>query len=212
MSYMITRRSVPHTWAFKRSDPDWRLAQSSGWTRADLMWERLMEAGCEAYASDKLARAGRIFFAADALGRGRFDTADLRRAAGPAARAMVRLARGKDAAALIAEAQRGWLVAPDAVAAMEIKPHIRSSLFHLRMEAKHRGQYQNNLRLHLGRITDETAETLAHLGADTAPRHRHIARWRGEKPTVFDGTRKVLGAALLIPDAVQGSGTRRQTR
>ena len=64
---------------------------------------------------------------------------------------------------------------------MEIKPRIRSSLFHLRMEAKHRGQYQDNLRLRLGRIADETGETLAHLGRAQRP-HRHFARWRGEKP------------------------------
>jgi hypothetical protein len=197
---------VPRIWAFKRSDPDWRLARVSGWTRADLMWERLMEAGCEAYAGGNIARAGRLFFAADALARGRFDAADLRRATGPAARGMVRLARGKNAGALIAEAQQGWLVAPAAVAAMEIKPRIRSSLFHLRMEAKHRGQYQDNMRIRLGRIAQETAETLAHLEGG-AVRHRHFARWRGEKPTVFDGTRKVLGAALLIPDAGARSGT-----
>lgn len=205
MSSTITRRSVPLTWAFKRSDPEWILAQKSGWTRADLMWERLMEAGCAAYASGSMVRAGRFFFAADALARGRFDASDLRRATAPAARAMVRLARGKDAGALIAEAQRGWQGAPDAVAAMEIKPRIRSSLFHLRMEAKHRGQYQDNLRLRLGRIADEAGETLAALGTGTTL-HRHFSRWRGEKPSVFDGTRKVLAAALLIPDAIAPTG------
>ncbi|HEY9038442.1 MAG TPA: tetratricopeptide repeat-containing protein [Roseovarius sp.] len=191
---------MPLTWAFKRGDPDWRLAQASGWTRADLMWERLMEAGNEAFCAGHMPRAGRLFFYADALARGRFDTADLRRATAPAARAMVRLARGKDAAALLALARQGWDVAPAAVADMEIRPRIRSSLFHLRLEAKHRGQYQDNLRLRLGRITEETRETLAQIGGGQAS-HRHFSRWRGEKPTVFDGTRKVLAAALLIPDA-----------
>ena len=201
MSYTTTKPSVPHIWAFKRSDPDWRLAQASGWTRADLMWERLMEAGNEAFCTGSMARAGRLFFCADALARGRFAAADLRRATAPAARAMVRLGRGKDAGALIAVARRGWQMAPAAVTDMEIKPRIRSSLFHLRMEAKHRGQYQDNLRTRLGRIADETNETLAQLGSGDAALHRHFSRWRGEKPTVFDGTRKVLGAALLIPDA-----------
>jgi hypothetical protein len=201
MSYTITRRSVPHIWAFKRSDPDWLLAQNSGWSRADLMWERLMEAGNVAYCAGQMPRAGRLFFAANALARGRFDAADLRRATAPAARAMVRLAQGKDAGALLALARQGWHLAPAAVADMEIRPRIRSSLFHLRLEAKHRGQYQDNLRLRLGRIADETGETLAQMGSGAA-RHRHFSRWRGEKPTVFDGTRKVLGAALLIPDAV----------
>jgi len=191
---------VPHIWAFKQSDPDWFLAQKSGWSRADLMWERLMEAGCEAFAAGRMGRAGRLFFAADALARGRFDSADLRCATPRAARAMIRQARGKGAGALIAEAQTIWQGAPDAVASMEIRPRIRSSLFHLRMEAKHRGQYQDNLRLRLGRIANETGETLGKLGTGAAP-HRHFARWRGEKPSVFDGTRKVLAASLLLPDA-----------
>jgi hypothetical protein len=191
---------VPLTWAFKRSDPEWILARKSGWTRTDLMWERLMEAGCEAFAAGQMRRAWRLFFAADALARGRLGAADLRRATPLAARAMLRLARGKEAGALIAKAQRIWQGAPDEVAAMEIKPRIRSSLFHLRMEAKNRGQYQDNLRLRLGRIAQETAQTLAQMGDRPAP-HRHFARWRGEKPSVFDGTRKVLAASLLIPEA-----------
>ncbi|WP_162497371.1 tetratricopeptide repeat-containing protein [Roseovarius dicentrarchi] len=200
MSYTIMKPSVPRTWAFKRSDPDWLLAQKSGWTRADLMWERLMEAGNQAYCAGRMARAARLFFAADALARGRFDARDLRRATAPAARAMVRLARGRNAGALIALARQGWQMAPAAVAEMEIRPRIRSSLFHLRLEAKHRGQYQDNLRLRLTRIAEETSETLAQMDGIPAP-HRHFSRWRGEKPTVYDGTRKVLAAALLIPDA-----------
>lgn len=197
---METRLCVPRTWAFKAGDPDWQLARKSGWTRADLMWERLMEDGCTAYASGHMAGAGRLFLAADALARGRFDARDPRRAAPPAARAMCRRAQGRDAAKLITLAQRQWGHAPQAIADMEIKPRIRSSLFHLRMEAKHRGQYQDNLRTRLGRIAEETGETLDRLAAGTPSAHRHFARWRGEKPSVFDGTRKVLGAALLIPD------------
>lgn len=200
MNSTITRRSVPRTWAFKRSDPDWQLAQTSGWTRSDLMWERLMEAGNEAYCAGRMGRAGRLFFCADALARGRFAPTDLRRATGPAARAKVRIAHGKDAGALLELARQSWQMAPAALADMDIRPRIRSSLFHLRLEAKHRGQYQENLRLRLSRIADETVETLALMGSGASP-HRHFSRWRGEKPTVFDGTRKVLAAALLIPDA-----------
>ncbi|PVA09849.1 tetratricopeptide repeat protein [Pelagivirga sediminicola] len=192
---------MPLIWASRRGDPDWDLARNSGWTRADLTWERLMEAGNEAFCAGHMARAGRLFFYADALARGRFDAADLRRATAPAARAMVRLARGRDAGALIALARQSWHSAPAAVADMEIRPRIRSSLFHLRMEAKHRGQYHDNLRLRLGRIAEETGETLAAMGGERTP-HRHFSRWRGEKPPVFDGTRKVLAAALLIPDAL----------
>ena len=202
MSFAITIQSVPHIWAFRRGDPDWQLARTSGWARADLMWERLMEAGNEAYCNGQMARAGRLFLCADALARGRFDARDLRRATAPAARAMVCLARGRQARALISLAQASWQVAPEAVAQMEIRPRMRSSLFHLRLEARHLGQYQDNLRLRLGRIAQETAQTLDEMGSQVA-RHRHFARWRGEKPTVFDDTRKVVGAALLIPDGLE---------
>ena len=201
MSFTITKPFVPHIWVFNRADPDWQLARTSGWSRADLTWERLMEAGNEAYCNGQMARAGRLFLCADALARGRFDARDLRRATAPAARAMVRLARGRQARALIALARASWRMAPEAVAHMEIRPRLRSSLFHLRLEAKHHDQYQANLRLRLGRIVQETAQTLDGMGGHVA-RHRHFARWRGEKPPVFDGTRKVLGAALLIPDGL----------
>lgn len=213
MSFTTTKPSVPRIWGFKRDDPTWQQARASGWTRADLMWERLMEAGNVAYCEARMARAGWLFFCADALARGRFAKGDLRRATAPAARAMVRLARGKRADALIDTARRGWLVAPAAIADMEIRPRIRSSLFHLRMEAKNRAQYHENLRTRLGRIADETGETLAHMDNNGGQRHRHFSRWRGEKPTVFDGTRKVLGAALLIPDAAPAAtaGTARES-
>ena len=72
MSYTTTRPSVPHIWAFKRGDPDWRLAQASGWTRADLMWERLMEAGNAAFCAGDMALRGAAFPCGGCSGAGRF--------------------------------------------------------------------------------------------------------------------------------------------
>src|SRR5690554_3572149 len=118
MSSTITKPSVRLISAFKRDDPVWRQAQAAGWSRADLIWERLMEAGNEAFCAGSVAQAGRLFFWADALARGRFAASDLRRATAPAARAMVRLARGKKAGSLIAQAQQSWQTAPAAVADM----------------------------------------------------------------------------------------------
>ncbi len=199
MSYTTTKPSVPHIWAFRRGDPDWKLASASGWTRADLAWERLMEGGNAAFCAGDMALAGRLFAIADVLARLRFGPGDPRRATAPAARAALRIAQGRQADVLTARARQAWQGIDAVIADMQIRPRIRSSLFHLRMEAKHRGQYQENLRLRLARIAAETGETLAHLG-EGATSHRHYARWRGEKPPVFDDTRKVLGAALLIPD------------
>ena len=54
------------------------------------------------------------------------------------------------------------------------------------------------MRTRLRAIARETAEALGALEQGRAPEHRLYERWRGEKPSVFDDTRKFLAAALLI--------------
>jgi hypothetical protein len=68
------------------------------------------------------------------------------------------------------------------------------------MEALHRETYHDNLRIRIGKFAAETEETLRALTGRSSNPHRHHARWRGEKPTVFDDTRKVLSACLMIAD------------
>src|SRR5690606_10607913 len=93
-----------------------------------------------------------------------------------------------------------WQNAPGQIAAMQIAPRSRSSLFHLRMETKHRDVFYDNMRKRFTRFAAETKETLRGLTAPSAPPHRHFSRWRGERPSVHDDTRKIMAACLLIID------------
>ena len=74
----------------------------------------------------------------------------------------------------------------------------RSSLFHMRMEAKHWDTYRANMRTRFARFAAEAGDCLEALAEDRPPPHRLRGRWRAEKPGVFDDTRKLLAAALLI--------------
>jgi hypothetical protein len=199
MSFTTMSMFAPRIWGFDPGSPMARVALQAGWRRRDLMWEALMERGCAAWAAGKTRAAVWAFLRARLIAS-RFATTDLRRAASEAAlgvvtRAPGRILRAEAMFARHAEAQ---------IAAMQIAPRARSSLFHLRMEARHRDTYHANMRLRLTRIAGETAACLQEMAQGRAPSHRLHTRWLGEKPVVFDDTRKVLSACLLIPDSLSG--------
>ncbi len=81
---------------------------------------------------------------------------------------------------------------------MQIARRARSSLFHLRMETKHWDTYQDNTRIRMTAFARETAEALAALEQGQPVACRLYARWRAEKAAVFDDTRQLLAAALLV--------------
>ncbi|MFW8633492.1 tetratricopeptide repeat-containing protein [Cribrihabitans pelagius] len=166
------------------------------------MWERQMEAGLAAAARGAAGPARRRFRLAHLLARAAFAPEDLRRATAAANLAILHMAAGRvhRAERFQAQALAVWRGAAEQVAAMTVAPRSRSSLFHLRMEALHRDTYHANLRTRIIRITTEAEATLRSLTSAQPPAHRHAARWRGEKPAVLDGTRKILGASLLILD------------
>ena len=201
MSFTVTNTSAPRIWGFK-PDAEMRVAREAGWSRSDLIWERLMERALEEAGEGRARKAMRLFRLADLLARLAFPAADLRRAAAPANLAVLQFRCGalEEAEKLQARALRVWAGAAAQVEGMHIAPRSRSSLFHLRMEALHRDTYHGNLKARTGRIAAETGETLRNLTSGRAALHRHASRWRGEKPVVFDGSRKVLGACLLLLD------------
>lgn len=195
MSSMTTNMFAPRIWVFDRRDTEWRVAREAGWSRADLIWERLMEAGNLAAQG----RAARLFAQADWLARLCFAKNDPRRATALAARARW-CDRAERAEIFQKQALAVWRHVSEYIEQMEIRPRARSSLFHLRMEAKHRQTYHDNLRHRLTLIAGETEGTLRRLTGENDLAHRHFSRWKGEKPSVHDDTRKLLSACLLIPD------------
>lgn len=193
---MTTNTSAPPIWA---SEPERRAARAAGWGWADLAWERLSERGCAALA------AGRPREAARALALTRwlsllFRRGDPRRATALANFAVAARLRGRERAfrRRLAAARALWTRVPDGVEGLAFAPRARSSLFHLRMEARHAATFRANRLRRLRALVAETDAALAALAAGAAPPCRLASRWRGEKPAAYDDARKLLSACLLL--------------
>lgn len=199
--------SALHIWGFERGDTEMRLAREAGWRRSELVWERVMEAGNRAFDDGRLTRARWLFGLADRIAGASFAKGDPRRATAPAALARVNLQQGRTARAKaqVRRAMEEWAGVGDFIDSVEIRPRARSSLFHLRMEVRHRDTFHDNLRTRYRKFAEETRETMIGMAGDgPQATHRHFGRWRGEKPNIFDDTRRVLSACLLIPDPPKG--------
>ena len=184
------------------------VARKAGWRRADLDWERLQERANELLRSGDGAGAVRCFRRAARIARWRFAKSDPRRAASLANLALADRLSGREARARrrYAKARRLWQGVDSWISQIEPSRRARSSLFHLRMEARHWDTYQDNTRARLKAFARETGEAFGALEQGQAPPHRLYERWRGEKPSVFDDTRKFLAAALLIGVGESSSG------
>lgn len=202
MSYVEMNMFAPRIWGFDRDDAEMRMARASGWSRADLVWERLTEAAHGAFSQGNLRRTGRLLLAAHWVARLWFDARDLRCANTLANRSLLARKRGDNARAetLQKRALSVWAGAAPAIDGLEFRPRSRSSLFHLRMEALHRDQFQANMRTRYRRIAEETEQALRRLSAGAPSERSFFSRWRGEKPPVFDDSRKFLAAALALID------------
>jgi hypothetical protein len=186
-------------WGFDR-DHEARAARAAGWRRGELWWERMQEAANRDLAAGRRARAVRGFRRAGWLARLRFSRDDPRRATSLANAAFAARVCGRPrrAARLYAAARRAWAEAPAGLERLEIRPRARSSLFHLRMEVLHWRTYRATMEVRLGRFVAEADAALAALAAGLPAPTPLFPRWLGEKPPVFDDTRRLLAACLLI--------------
>lgn len=181
-------------------DTELRRARAAGWRAVDLTWERLQEAAPALLAETRAAEAVAAWHRAARIARWRFARRDPRRVTSLANLAFADRLMGREARARrrYARAIRLWQEVPAWIEGVEPARRARSSLFHMRMEAKHWETYRANMRTRLARFAAETGECLAALAEDRPPPHRLLGRWRAEKPGVFDDTRKLLAAALLV--------------
>ncbi|WP_297778245.1 tetratricopeptide repeat protein [uncultured Roseovarius sp.] len=202
MSYVEMNMFAPRIWGFERGDTEMRVARAAGWSRADLVWERLTEAGCAAYTTGDRTGAARMLRRAGWVARLFFPAQDMRRATSLANLAVLARDAGQGARAerLQKQALSRWMGASEAVGGIVFKPRSRSSLFHLRMEALHRDTFHDNMRKRYRAIAAESDQALRRLLTGARPDRPICARWRGEKPPVFDDGRKFLAAALLIAE------------
>lgn len=193
------------------------LINGSDWREEDAVWERLQQDVLAALALNDHSRARRRIGDALTLAKEHFQTGDPRLAATLACQA--RLLQKKSpslASRLFQEARAEWGQAaawlarqppPDrkALPGRPSRPGrlARSSSFHLRLESKHPGAYQERLReelkslLTLGQtLTGEMRE--ARSASETVER----GQIRSGTDLAFDTHRKVMTAVDLLRDCL----------
>ena len=116
-------------------------------------------------------------------------------------------------AGLLREALEVWRGAGPWVARMDAPRVARSSLFHMRMELRHRDTYRARWQQRWSEIAAEAKAQLEVLNESAAVSEKSaseaLARWRRERPAMLNDTRKLMAAAFLLlapPTPKDGEG------
>jgi len=185
--------------------PDPRSLLAAGWRAEELTWEGLQEQALGHAAAGQIAEAAARWAEALRLARAEFAKDDPRLAASLANHACGLRHGGGDAAAsrLLDEALSVWDASGDWIAALAPDRRARSSLFHLRLESKHRGAYDRFTEERNAALAAEGRAALQALrdGKTGADLNLRLARWQKERPAGLTDTRKLLAAVLLIASA-----------
>ena len=187
---------VPENWSL-------RELVNAGWSEADLAWEAAAELTAEAAYQKDNARAKDQASSALRIARAEFEEIDPRLGTSLANYGMCLSLSGdhQGVASLFLKAQDAWRRADPWIARMDAPRVARSSLFHLRMEARHRDTYR---ALWQKRWRDMAAEAIRRLDALDAsngvgaPMRDVSSLWRRERPAMLNDTRKLMAAAFLL--------------
>ena len=176
---------------------------SAGWSAADLSWEAAAEQTADAVAQEDYARAKDEAGRALQLARSEFETIDPRLGTSLANYGLcLHLSGDSGIAPLFREASEVWRRADAWIARMDAPRVARSSLFHMRMEVRHRDTYRARWQERWKEIAAEARSRLVALDAphDTldASAAESLARWRRERPAMLNDTRKLMAAAFLL--------------
>jgi hypothetical protein len=187
---------VPESW----SDQDLIVA---GWARSELDWEEhtlaFATALGEADAEAARAQSGRsLFLAREAL------AGDDPRLGTALANHALSLSLAADASAgeLLGEAAAVWRQSDQWIAAMTAPRVARSSLFHMRMEQRHRPVYEERWRTKWKELAAEARSRVPPGLPLPLPQASRAAaagdRWRRERPDMLNDTRKLMAATILL--------------
>jgi hypothetical protein len=176
---------------------------SAGWSEADLAWEEMAVRTADAVAQGDSAKAKDEAGSALQLARAEFETVDPRLGTSLANYGLcLHLSGDTSVAPLLREASEVWRRADPWIARMDAPRVARSSLFHMRMELRHRETYRARWQERWQEITAEARARLAALGsvpdALDATAAEALARWRRERPAMLNDTRKLMAAAYLL--------------
>lgn len=188
---------------------DLRAALAAGWAPAEVEWETQQESAAALLQAGRRDEAIVQWRQALAIARDSFHPGDPRLGTSLANLAYgLRTTNESDAAVpLFEEAKRCWDASWHWVNQVQIAPRARNSLYHLRMELRHRDQYEANARKRLEAFSAEAREAVTHLASGGPPPPRTYQRWRSEKPPRFNDSRKLLAACLLLVAATEEDET-----
>ena len=200
---MATLMSDARIWAV-----DVRAARAAGWRRIDLWWEGLQARAKAAQMGGSGWTAAAYWIAGWAAGSTFLPRDDLRRACGLANAACVLQCAGfrRVGKAAHAEACRRWARAAHVTDTAKVVSSARSSLFHLRLAARHAGAYANVARTRLRELHGEAEAWLVNPSLEPPA---ETCRWVIERPPVYDDARKLVAACCLLACAQPRQGIAR---
>jgi hypothetical protein len=189
--------SVPDSWSFEE-------LLAAGWRAEDLEWENLCEAAMEHLAAGRLedarqhlARCVRIAHASFAENDPRLGTSLFNHGA-----ALIAAGEEKASGRTLADAALVWKHCDTWVAAMTAPRVARSSLFHMRMEQRHRATYEERWRAKWAELVAEARGQIERSGplrlVSAEAAGERLSRWRREQPALLNDTRKLMAAVLLL--------------
>ncbi len=188
---------------FVHSEPlDAGALERAGWRNAELIWEQIQEKAAELNAAGAPEEAAELWQGALEVAREHFSRDDPRLATSLANHGLAVRRRGGDAAALLDEALAVWDSAQAWIDRLRPEQRARSSTFHLRLRAKHRGAYDRFSRRRYAELAAEGRAALLACRDDAEAEDDRLGRWirEGRRGGLTDA-RKLRAAAWLIAPA-----------
>jgi hypothetical protein len=184
----------------------WTFADlmAAGWTPGDVEWETEAEAAMASLAVGDGAGAAGRFARMVRLARENFPADEPRLATSLANHGTSLAAAGQGAAGglCLREARCIWRDCDGWVARMASPRAARSSLFHMRMEQRHRTEYEERRRSTWAALAAEARERVGEEGSpglmSAGEAAERLARWRCERPAGLDDARKLIAAVMLL--------------
>lgn len=183
----------------------WSLGEllKAGWTEADLEWETLTETFVRLHAEGETDPGREAAAMAVQVAREAFDTDDPRLGTALANHALCLVERSSDNAnRLMQEAIAIWRRNGPWIEKMTAPRTARSSLFHLRMELRHRETYEQNWQVKWREMVEDAVQRLEGVADPVSIEPdwagSALAAWHRERPAMLNDTRKLLAAVRLL--------------
>ncbi len=181
----------------------------AGWSPSDLEWEQAAEAYAKSGVEGDAQRARESAGLALRIAREAFRPGDPRLATSVANQAQcIAPTDGALAEKLLHEACLLWQACGPWIDAMQAPRVARSSMFHMRMEQRHRDTYRENWRSKWHGMSEKAMAKISDTdfvetsNANTAK--DAWEQWQRERPAMLNDTRKLMAAVYLLLPGLKG--------